>query len=986
VNLADLLVTLKVEDSDLARSFQQIRQRTEQLGTVFGNLQNSLAGMAMRAAAALGMLSIPAGAFAAAVRFDEIMDKIRVATGATGQALESLGKSMRNVTANVASSAEQVGHVIGELNTRMGLTGATLESLTRQLVNLSRITGEALGPLVRDTTRLFASWGVETARQSQVLDYLFKVSQSTGIGVGRLLATLTEMGPVLRSSGMSLEYAAALMGQFEKQGVNAERGLFALNWALRRLATEGKDPQQALTELIERIKSAGTEAEAQQIGFRYFGRGALFLTEAIRTGRLEVGRLIETLKASRETIEQAAQETMSFHDKLNLLRNRVTLLLEPLGVHLVGAAEKLMELFEGALKTASNLANALGGLSKEATSAALAFGALAAAFTFAPMLVMSSQAAMRFVGILTSPTGLIAALGAGLIPAIAYGIARLRELNRELDAAMAAHEEFVRTGVRPTKEALESLNQWQPEVFRVIKDTAKETEEALKQAIGPDRIGELKRIGESASEAIKSAFGIQVILPAAQQAKQSAMSLQEALEVLGIKGAPELDKVRQAYQAIVAAFEAGQVSLQQMIQAWKALMEAEKAAGAITEQNTTMMYQVAGVLEERVQAATKRTVEAVADLVTASQLWGKQLEYHMAILPVWGQEILSAAGRLQYLNEQLDLLGRAITTPRIKREDLWKFTLPEVKAREDLAPLIEKGIQLREDEARALAELEDRYYAARDALSAGLITQQEYNRIADEYRRKRLALAGVEEVSAKRVVTAWEEMGRQVSTVITDLSRSLADLIFKGGRFGQIMVQALEDIAKAIVRIGIERLITQRILPALVKLLDHLGAVGRALGRVFGAGPSATAAGGAGGAAAGIGAGGAAAGGAAGLALAGITAGTAVAGVITGVRQEGTLNAIELNTRVAAIHLGNILAQANTYWPNLLHLVDYMWRAQLPMLHVLDDKLYVIGDWIRQGKVAAGGGVTINVYEAQDARETAKAVADELRRLGIVPA
>jgi hypothetical protein len=96
-----------------------------------------------------------------------------------------------------------------------------------------------------------------------------------------------------------------------------------------------------------------------------------------------------------------------------------------------------------------------------------------------------------------------------------------------------------------------------------------------------------------------------------------------------------------------------------------------------------------------------------------------------------------------------------------------------------------------------------------------------------------------------------------------------------------------------------------------------------------------------------------------------------------------TLDLIEHEARYAQIHLLNLLNKANQFWPVTKDIMDYMWHAQLPMLHVLDDKLFVIGDKIGVGR--SGASVTVNIYEVQDARATAKAVADELRRLGIVP-
>ncbi|GAG86548.1 unnamed protein product, partial [marine sediment metagenome] len=81
---------------------------------------------------------------------------------------------------------DEVSTAIAELNTRLGLSGKPLQAMAKQMLNLARITETDINAVIRTSTRLFGDWDVAVEDQAQTLDYLFKVSQSTGVGIDKL--------------------------------------------------------------------------------------------------------------------------------------------------------------------------------------------------------------------------------------------------------------------------------------------------------------------------------------------------------------------------------------------------------------------------------------------------------------------------------------------------------------------------------------------------------------------------------------------------------------------------------------------------------------------------------------------------------------------------------------------------------------------------------------------------------------------------------
>jgi phage-related minor tail protein/predicted nucleic acid-binding Zn-ribbon protein len=293
--------------------------------------------------------------------FDGMMDTIRVQTGATGPALEALGESAKNVFANVPASIEDVSKALAELHTRTGFTGPALESLTTQTINLSRVTGEDLSGIIASTTRVFGDWSDEIGTNTgPALDTLYKVSQSTGIGVTSLSESVVKFGGPLRQLGFDFETSAALIGKFEKEGVNADLVLGSLRIGLAKMAKEGvTDTNAALLELIDRVKGAGTAGEATRIAMELFGaKAGPDMAAAIKEGRFELDPLLEQLRNSPETINGAAKDTEDLTEQWKTFSNAISVLVEPAASGLfslinevgVGALQSLLKWIQDTTK------------------------------------------------------------------------------------------------------------------------------------------------------------------------------------------------------------------------------------------------------------------------------------------------------------------------------------------------------------------------------------------------------------------------------------------------------------------------------------------------------------------------------------------------------------------------------------------------------------------------------------------------------------
>lgn len=360
----------------IANTEKKLSETTKGLETVANNMTS--VGDSMTKGITLPLAAAGAVLLKIGTDFDDAYDKIRIGSGATGEALEGLKEDFKEVAKDSASSFDDISTAVADLNTRLGLTGKPLQELSKQITNVSRITETDLNTNITQSAKLFNNWQIATEKQSKTLDLMFVASQQTGIGIDRLMTSVTEYGPILRGMGYDLESATALIAGFDKAGVNVQETLATMKIAMRNLAKEGfTDPQEALSMYIEKIENAGSSIEATRIAAELFGsRGGAIMGAAIREGRLELDDLIESLKTSKETINGVAEATDDWKEKLQKLKNETMIQLEPVANKVFDSIGRAVEKVSPKIE---ELTKWFGSLTEEQTDNILKWGLLLAA-------------------------------------------------------------------------------------------------------------------------------------------------------------------------------------------------------------------------------------------------------------------------------------------------------------------------------------------------------------------------------------------------------------------------------------------------------------------------------------------------------------------------------------------------------------------------------------------------------------------------------
>ena len=378
-NNLDIVIRAKNESqsalNELDKSLGGLDKKTTGLSGSMGKLGGFLgkglvlgAGLAATALGAMG-----AAAFGVAQSFEDAQHTLIAATGASGAALDGMSASVVALHGSVAGldrSMADIAAVMGEVNTRTGATGPALDTFTAQILKMTRITGDDGVAAVAGITRVMGDWSVPLEDSSLLMDKLFGAGQTFGIGLDSLAGKLVQFGAPLRQMGFGLDESIAMLGKWEKEGVNTELVIGSLRIAAGKFAKEQADVTSALAlgenraisstaankslaeslrDTFFAIKNASDGTAALNIGMEVFGaRAGPDMTAAIREGRFELDDAIKAMDGMAGSIDDVSERSLGLSERWQMSMTRMRDSLLPVGNELMNLGLQAMPFVEAA--------------------------------------------------------------------------------------------------------------------------------------------------------------------------------------------------------------------------------------------------------------------------------------------------------------------------------------------------------------------------------------------------------------------------------------------------------------------------------------------------------------------------------------------------------------------------------------------------------------------------------------------------------------
>lgn len=326
-----LEVRIVGDASSAKRAFDETEEKADSSG---GRITAKLGDIAkvVSTAFAGAAIAVGVGLFKIGDMFDGAYDTIRTKTGQVGASLEGLKDDFRFVVQNVPTDFGAASEVIAGLNQRLGLTGPVLRDTAMQFLELSRITGTDLATNVEDLTRLFGDWSIRTEDIPYTLDKVYRASQLSGVGINTLAQQVVAFGAPLRGLGFSLDESLAMLGKWNKEGVNTELVMGAMKKAFGVFVQEeGAAAPKVFRQFMAEIAAAKSPSEAAGIAIDKLGvKAGPDFAAAVQEGRFSYGDFVKGIAGGRDTILGAGKDTQDFAEKWQMFKNRILVKLEPI--------------------------------------------------------------------------------------------------------------------------------------------------------------------------------------------------------------------------------------------------------------------------------------------------------------------------------------------------------------------------------------------------------------------------------------------------------------------------------------------------------------------------------------------------------------------------------------------------------------------------------------------------------------------------------
>ncbi|VGT05947.1 phage-related minor tail protein [Streptococcus pyogenes] len=344
---------------------------------------------------------------------DEAMDTVTTKTGLTGDALLDLQEIAKDIATGMPTSFKNAGDAVGELNTQFGLTGEKLKTSSELLIKYAEINGTDISNSAISAKQAIEAYGLTAEDLGMVLDNVTKVSQNTGQSVDTIIQKAIDGAPQIKNLGLSFEEGAALIGKFEKSGVDSSAALSSLSKAAVNYAKDGKTLTDGLNETVSAIQNSTSETEALGIAAEIFGsKAAPRMVDAIQRGAFSFDDLASSAKDSSGTVATTFDATLDPIDKLTQYSNQAKEGMAELGGKLLDTVIPSLEPLMGMLESAVNWFTSLNETDQQTIT-------ILGLVTTAVMILLGAIAPLVIaIGAIGAPIGIVIAAIVGAIAVI----------------------------------------------------------------------------------------------------------------------------------------------------------------------------------------------------------------------------------------------------------------------------------------------------------------------------------------------------------------------------------------------------------------------------------------------------------------------------------------------------------------------------------------------------------------------------------------
>jgi phage-related minor tail protein len=236
----------KKTDTSVSATLKQAGSKMQEVG---GKISEVGEGLTTHVTAPI--VAVGAASLAAFSEVDSGLDIVEQKTGATGQALEDMNQTVKDLATEIPTDFETAGAAVGEVNTRFGLTGQALDDLSGKFIKFADLNNTDVSTSVDNVSGVLNAFGQDASDAGDLLDAMNATGQATGIDMDTLASALQTNAVQLKELGLNSQQAAGFMGMVEMSGLDTSAAMMGLKTAMKNATKDGKTLDQAIASFSD---------------------------------------------------------------------------------------------------------------------------------------------------------------------------------------------------------------------------------------------------------------------------------------------------------------------------------------------------------------------------------------------------------------------------------------------------------------------------------------------------------------------------------------------------------------------------------------------------------------------------------------------------------------------------------------------------------------------------------------------------------------
>ena len=331
--LKNLEEELKKVPSASSAMIAKVSDDMDKLGQKVSNVGDKIAGIGdALAPVSAGIVALGTASVKSWQEVDDALDEIIKKTGATGESLEELEGIAEDIALSIPTDFKTAANAVGEVNTRFDVTGQNLEDLSTAFIQFASLNNTDVVGSIDNVSAMMKAWGLDVKDTASVLDVLNGVSQQTGASADQIADILQSNALSFKELDLDLAQAATLLGQMEKNGVDASAGLTALRRAMSKATDENKSLNEIMSEWQALMNSNISDAEKMAATEDLFGsRAYAQLFNALQEGTISFTEINASMSDFEGNLSRTFEATLDPADEFKTTLNELKLFGAELG-------------------------------------------------------------------------------------------------------------------------------------------------------------------------------------------------------------------------------------------------------------------------------------------------------------------------------------------------------------------------------------------------------------------------------------------------------------------------------------------------------------------------------------------------------------------------------------------------------------------------------------------------------------------------------